>query len=111
MRHSLSQFIFKSAIALIDIEIILFVKIIADVYVGIHVAIQIANRDPKTISNFNAGNTSIFAYINKMSFVVSHQFVTERISYFPRRVQVKFVHVHKTVVKYIRVKITIEVIV
>ena len=47
----LSEFIFKGSILLVDIEIIIFMKIISDIYVRIAIKVYIGNRDAQAITD------------------------------------------------------------
>src|SRR4030095_11395888 len=111
MRDALGKFIFKRAVTLVYIEIVLFVEIIAYVNVRIHISIKIADRNAKSIRNFDACDSGLLTYINKMPIIIAHKLVTKRISYFSRGVKIKFVDIYKTVVKNVGIQVVVKVIV
>ena len=71
----------KSAIFVIQIEIILFKKIIGHIYILPAIPIYIANRDAQAKANAAAINTRFFADIREMPLVISiKRIAAERIT-------------------------------
>ena len=79
-------FLFESAIFLIDVQVIAFVKIVADVDIGVQVAIYVAHGHAKAKADKASVNTGRLTYIGKMAPIVAHQIAAttfQKIGYRP----------------------------
>ena len=73
MAHGLSHCFLKSAIALVEIQVIVFVKIVGHVDVGPSVVVEVTNGDAQSKANFTAINACTGADVFKTITIVAVQ--------------------------------------
>src|SRR5664279_1769344 len=76
MAQSIIADFFKSAIMLINIEVILFKKIVGYVYIIPSIVVQVANCYSETKTYFTAINMCLLAHISKMPVIISVKALT-----------------------------------
>ncbi len=55
---------------LIDVEIIIFMKIVADIHVGIAIEINVGNTNSQAITNYGTIDAGFFGYFSKFSIAI-----------------------------------------
>src|SRR5690242_6456387 len=77
MHEAGSIFILESTIELVDVQVIIFVKIVADVHIRIAIHIDVGNANTQTITNYRTVDTSSFCNIDKLACtIISIQMIT-----------------------------------
>ncbi len=70
MHHLFVQFVFKGAVMLVDIEIVILVEIVADIDIGVAVQIDIGNGDAEAVADHGAMDSGCFGDVGEVAVAV-----------------------------------------
>ena len=77
MRHRLRQGLREGAVAVVDVEVVVTLKIVGDVEIGATVAVQIARDYSQAVAiHASLGDASCFAYIREAIAIVPVKAIT-----------------------------------
>ena len=75
MHHVFCYHFFERSVALIEVQVVVFMKVVADVNIRVAIVIQVTRYNAESVADDRADNTGLRCYINKFSLVIAKQFV------------------------------------
>src|SRR3954454_20442293 len=99
MPYTLWKFIFKSTVPLVYVEVVFFIKIVADINIRIHIAVYIRHGNAQAIRYLNASNSCFFTHICKIAIIILKKFMSsEAITNVANSFNIEFSNIFKAVI-------------